>query len=982
MLELDRDVLERARGQWLAFEVHVTRLRGCVTLRTTAAENAAWQAVAAELECPPGHNRLCFFVGDAISSVTLQADGEWSVDWNRAEPIASPHRDARVPPGMDVVAWLHGAGLLGLHQVELTGDREWPFAATGADARLRFSAPDTAGLYRVELELESEQGEHEPALHWDTGSGADQARAFRRVHDGRFVVECAVEQTWKSWGLDPKAAPGRFRIGALRMTPIVRLPSSGSTERWGTRISRTVRLLRDRVLGAYTSSDLGLDDGGFSPLAGGDSPHLVADATRLRLTDPLNPGWYMLELCVVFDGARAEAHAYLEAEQGEQTLLPLPLRSGQLVKRLLYVEQPATLRLLPVAAPRAFELRHFRLARLPERFARARIERKLSAKHPRYMRQTTHGTLGKDVPTDARALWAEYNRLFERSSELVSYDEWIEAVERGACPSPSEQAFAIAAWEHRPTFSIITPIDDTDERPLRECLDSVLAQTYPHWELCIADNASRAPHVRRILSDYAARDPRIRLDTALSLARGDYVTFLDPRDMLAPHAFFSVARALQQRPSAELVYSDEDKLDELGHRCDPYFKPDYAPDLLYAQNYIAHLAVYRRQLVDAAGGLRSGYEGSQDYDLLLRCIGRIGDARDILHVPEVLYHWRKTAGASAASSLNEDHAAESARRALEDHFDLAHPRVRVSVTAPGLYRVHWPLPEPAPLVTLIVPTRDGRDVLKKCVDSIRERTTYPNYEILVVDNDSRCLKTRAYLDMFAEQGVRVLRYDAPFNFSAINNFAVREAGGSVVGLINDDVEVINDDWLTELVGHTLRPEVGCVGAKLYYPDDTIQHAGVVLGIGGVAGHSHRFLDRKHDGYFGRLRIAHNVSAVTGAALVVRRQVWDEVGGLDEAELSVAFNDVDFCLRVMAAGYRNIWTPHAELYHYESKSRGSDETPEKAARFRAEREVMLRRWGPLLKRDPYYSPHLSLEREDFSRALPEALHVSEWGRGAA
>ncbi len=1000
MLELDRDVLERARGQWLDFEVHVSGLRGDrVTLRTTATENAAaWQAIEAELECQPGHNRLCFFVGNAISSATLEADGEWSVDWIRAEPVASPPRDARVPAGMDVVAWLHGAGLSGLHQVELTGDSEWPFAATGVDPQLRFSAPNTAGLYRVELklELESAQDEPQPGLCWDTGEGfgVDQSRPFRRIQDGRFVVECAVEQTWRGWRLDPLAAPGRFRIGTLCMTPMVQLPSTGSAERWGTRISRSVRLLRDRVLKAHTSSDLGLDDGAFSPISDDVSPHVV-DATRLRLTDQLSPGWYMLELCVAFDGARAEAHVYLEAEQGDRAFLPLPLRSGQLVKRLLYVEQPATLRLLPVAAPRAFELRHFRLARVPGRFAQARIKRKLSAKHPRYMRKTTRGTLGKDVPNDARGLWAEYNRLFERSSELVSYDEWIDVVERDACPSRKERRSAIAAWEHRPTISIIMPIDDADEVTLCACLDSVLAQTYPRWELCIADNASRAPHVRRILSDYATRDPRIRVvfreknapaaeasNTALLLARGDYVTFLGPHDMLAAHALFAVTRALQQRPSAELIYSDEDKLDDLGRRCDPYFKPDFARDLLYAQNYVAHLVVCRRKLVDDACGFRPGYEGSQDYDLVLRCIARIGDGRDILHVPEVLYHCRKTAGSTVTSHPNEDHGAESARRALEDHLDLAHPGVRVSVTAPGLYRVHWPLPDPAPLVTLIVPTRDGHDVLKKCVESIRQRTTYPNYEILVVDNESHCLRTRSYLDVFAEQGVRVLRYDAPFNFSAINNFAVREARGSVLGLINDDVEVINDGWLTELVSHALRPEIGCVGAKLYYPDDTIQHAGVVLGIGGVAGHSHRFLERKHDGYFGRLRIAHNVSAVTAAALVVRRQVWDEVGGFDEAELAVAFNDVDFCLRVMAAGYRNLWTPHAELYHYESKSRGSDETPEKAARFRAEREVMLRRWGPLLERDPYYSPHLSLVREDYSRALPEARRVSEWRRGAA
>ncbi|HEV8247218.1 MAG TPA: glycosyltransferase, partial [Polyangiaceae bacterium] len=531
VIELDRDVLERARGRWLDFEVHVAGLRAeRLTLRTTAQDDASWQAVEAELECQPGHTRLCVFLGDAVSNATLQADGEWSVDWNRAEPVAIPHRDARVPAGMSVVAWLHGAGLKELHRVELTADPEWPFAATGVDPKLGFSAPSEPGLYRVEFELEPEQGEHAPALSWDTGEGfkANQAKTFRRLHDGCFVVECAVDRTWKRWRLDLKAAPGHFRIRTLCMTPILRLPSTRSSEPPGSRISRTARLLRDLLLGAYDASDLSLDD-------------VAAGPTRLRLTDPLNPGWYMLELRVSFEGAHAEARAYLEADP-----LPLPLRSGQLVKRLLHVERPATLRLLPVAAPRAFELRHFRLARVPERFARSRMERKLSSKHPRYMRQTIHESV--PTPNDVHGLWAEYNRLFERSSELVTYDEWIEAVERRAYPSPTEQATVSAGWEHQPTFSIITPTYDTDPGALCECLDSVLAQTYPHWELCIADDASRAPHVKRILSDYAARDPRIRVafrednghvaeasNTALSLAHGDYVTFLDHGDVLAPH---------------------------------------------------------------------------------------------------------------------------------------------------------------------------------------------------------------------------------------------------------------------------------------------------------------------------------------------------------------------------------------------------------------------------------------------------------------
>lgn len=762
-------------------------------------------------------------------------------------------------------------------------------------------------------------------------------------------------------------------------------------------ISRAARSLLDRVRGASTATDLVLDDAplpsgfkGLAPVNGGGK--------RLRLTQSVRPGWYMLELRVEFDGVRADARVYLEGANGDRALLPLPMRSGQLVKRLVLVETPTVVRLIPLSAPRAFEVLHFRLARVPERFARSRIERKLAARHPRYMPQTTQvpsavARSGALETLDTRSLWQDYNRLYERSGELVTYAEWIEAVERRHCPDAREQAAAVRSWHERPTISIIVRTQDDDEAALRECLSSVLEQTYSQLELCVVDDGSSAPHVRQLLSDRAARDPRVRVvfrekgshaaesfNAALALGQGAYVGFLGASDVLSRHALFSLVRALRARPEAELVYSDEDKIDDLGRRHEPYFKPDFGRDLLYGQNYLAHFVLYRRRLVEAVGGARPGFEGSEDYDLVLRCVDALGDDGKILHVPEVLYHSRNTARIRDMNTGRAEEATESARRALSHHLERVSPGARVSVSSPGLYRVSWPVATP-PLVTLIVPTRDRHELLAKCVDSIRKRTTYPRYEVLIVDNQSQSAEALSYLDALArEEGVRVLRYDAPFNYSAINNFAAREARGSVLGLINNDVEVINGDWLTELVSHALRPDVGCVGAKLYYPDDTIQHAGVVLGIGGVAGHSHKHFDRRHPGYFGRLRIAHNVAAVTAAALVVRRDIWDEVGGLNEAELAVAFNDVDFCLRVMAKGYRNVWTPHAELYHDESRSRGSDEAPEKAARFDKECEVMQQRWGPLLKRDPYYSPHLTLIREDYSLSLLGSVPVSS--RGAA
>jgi GT2 family glycosyltransferase len=692
-----------------------------------------------------------------------------------------------------------------------------------------------------------------------------------------------------------------------------------------------------------------------------------------RLPHSVPAGWYMFEATLRLPGAWVEARIYTDTGSGESeaTSLPLRLHTERLSKRLVYLPQATRLRFDPLATPGAFTVQHLRLVKVGAAFARKRLQQKLAARHPLHRD-------GAAAVSDEQ-LWADYCKLFETGSELVPYGDWIEHVERPRMPDPDRQRAEATAWAWTPTLSIVVPTWNTDLPMLRACLDSVFAQGYPHWELCIADDASTKPGVRDVLAEYAQRDPRVKVhyrevnghivkasNSALALATGEFLVLLDHDDELAPHALFAVAKALQERPSAQLLYSDEDKLDLEGKRCSPFFKPDFAPDLLYSQNYFSHLGVYRRALVEAIGGFRAGYEGSQDYDLVLRCLARVDDPRDIVHIPEVLYHWRMAEGSTAGGHEQKSYASEAGRKALQDYFDQRALPVTVSVRAPGIYRHRWATPEPAPLVSLIVPTRDGYDVLKTCIDSILEKTSYRNYEILIVDNQSTCPQTLAYLTQLkASDKVRVLAYDMPFNYSAINNFAAAQARGSILGLVNNDVEVISPDWLTEMVSHAVRLDIGCVGAKLYYPNDTIQHGGVICGMGGIANHAHRHFPKDSPGYFGRLWVIHNLSAVTAAVLLLRKAVFDEVGGLDAAGLPVAFNDVDLCLKVKQAGYRNLWTPFAELYHHESVSRGSDETPEKRQRFLGECEVMYGRWAKELARDPYYNPNLTLQREDYS-----------------
>ncbi len=539
-------------------------------------------------------------------------------------------------------------------------------------------------------------------------------------------------------------------------------------------------------------------------------------------------------------------------------------------------------------------------------------------------------------------------------------------------------------FSYRPKISIVTPVWNTDERWLRRAIESVLEQTYDNWELCIADGGSTRESVERVLKEYAEKDSRIKVKSldenkgisgnsneALSLAAGDFIGLLDHDDELAPFALCEVVKLLNKKRHVSFIYSDEDKIDEKRRRNNPFFKPDWSPDTFFSHNYICHFSVIKRELVQRVGGFREGYDGSQDYDLFLRVTETL-DEREIAHIPKILYHWRTIQGSAADNVEAKPYAIVAAKKALANA--LYRRGIKASVLdGPYLssYRVRYEITG-NPKVSIIIPTKDKVGVLQTCVNSILEMTDYENYEVVIVDNQSREPETHDYYQRIKNNPhVKVLEYDSPFNFSAINNFAVAHADGEYLVLLNNDTEIVAEEWLTAMLEHAQREEVGAVGAKLLYYNNTIQHAGVVLGITGspgekgVAGHSHKHLSDRALGYFLRPHIIGNVSAVTAACMMVRRDVYEQVGGLEE-DLVVAFNDVDFCLKIRDRGYLIVYTPYAKLYHYESLSRGYEDNPEKQARFLKEVRYVREKWGGVIDTgDPYYNPNLTLEREDFS-----------------
>lgn len=561
------------------------------------------------------------------------------------------------------------------------------------------------------------------------------------------------------------------------------------------------------------------------------------------------------------------------------------------------------------------------------------------------------------------------------------YSEWIRKYDQVDDTTRDRIRKRIAEMKNPPTISVVMPVYNPKPEWLGEAIDSVRNQLYPHWELCIADDVSPNPEVRKLLQRYATADKRIKVvfreknghisaasNSALEVATGSWVALLDHDDLLPEHALFSVADTILQNPNVSLIYSDEDKINEAGERCDPYFKSSWNLDLFYSHNMFSHLGVYRKSLLDEIGGFRLGYEGSQDYDLVLRCLERV-DQKDIYHIPRVLYHWRVHAESTASGAEAKPYAAIAGEKAINEHFARRGVQCNVEYIGYG-YRAHYALPVEQPLVSLIVPTRNAVELMRQCLDSLFEKTLYQNYEVIIVDNGSDDPEAVEYFrSMATHPRVRVLRDDRPFNYSALNNAAVKHAKGDLIGLLNNDIEVITPEWLSEMVSLAIQPDIGAVGARLLYPDETIQHAGLILGILGVAGNAHKHAPRSTNGYFGRASLINGFSAVTAACMLMRKSVYEEVGGLNEVDLTVAYNDVDLCLRISEAGYRNVWTPYAELYHHESATRGEEDDPVKQARFMGEYNYMRRRWEAVLADDAYYSPNLTLDHDDFSLAWP-------------
>lgn len=529
-------------------------------------------------------------------------------------------------------------------------------------------------------------------------------------------------------------------------------------------------------------------------------------------------------------------------------------------------------------------------------------------------------------------------------------------------------------------ISIITPVYKPNLIHFNAMLASVFNQSYSNWQLILVDDSSQDIDLNLSLRE-AEKDPRVTVvrrtenghiskasNDGLEHATGEYIALLDHDDLLQIDALKAVIFYIEQEKlnanDVNILYSDEDKINEEGEFEQAHFKPQWNPDLLYSHNYICHLGVYKKSLLDQIGGFRVGVEGSQDYDLLLRAI-KACDEKGIIHIPYVLYHWRIAQGSTALAGSEKNYTHDAGLKALQGYFSETQGVTVETGLLSNTYKVNWPIVD-SPLVSIIIPTKNGLELVKQCINSLYALTDYKNFEVLLVDNQSNEPEALNYFKQLEHDNkVRLITYDKPFNYSAINNYAAGFAKGEVIVLMNNDIEIVSSNWLTEMLSHCLRKDIGCVGAKLYYPNNTIQHAGVVLGIGGVAGHSHKYFPKNHPGYFKRLSIIQNYSAVTAACLAVKKSIFDEVGGLNEKNLAIAFNDVDFCLRVQELGYRNLWTPYAEMIHHESVSRGGEDTPEKQARFANEVNYMKQAWGEQLMSDPCYSSWLSLDREDFT-----------------
>ena len=560
------------------------------------------------------------------------------------------------------------------------------------------------------------------------------------------------------------------------------------------------------------------------------------------------------------------------------------------------------------------------------------------------------------------------------------YGEWVRRYDTLTDADRKQIKLHIDSFQNKPLFAVVMPVYNPPILFFDKAIQSVRNQLYPNWELCIADDASTDPSVREVIERHRKEDKRIKViyrsenghiskasNSALELALGDFVAMLDHDDAIPEHALYFFAEELNRNPDVDFLYSDQDKIDTNDIRYDPYFKPDFNPDLLRSQNFVDHLAVFKASIVRELGGWRTEFDGSQDYDLVLRVTEKTPLSR-IRHIPYVLYHWRAVPGSLAIDADAKNYAPATSRKALAEHLKRLDIQGEVTSHYPNLsiHRVIYPLPM-EPMVSVIIPTKDGLDILRQCLDGLFNKTDYKNFEVLIVNNQSKEPATLVYLkEVSKDHRVTVLDYDHPFNYSAINNFAVSKAKGSVLVFLNNDIEVINRDWLREMVSHAVRPGIGAVGARLYYPDGTVQHAGVLLGYKGRAGHMYRNASPDWLGYWARGVLIQNLTAITAACMVVRKEIFDAVGGFDQENFTITFNDVDLCLRIHEKGFRNLYTPYAELLHHESKTRG-------LSAIQSEEDYFESRWKSYIEYDPAYNLNLSLTSENFALSFPPRVN---------
>lgn len=663
------------------------------------------------------------------------------------------------------------------------------------------------------------------------------------------------------------------------------------------------------------------------------------------------------------------------------------IKSGQAFHRgiVMFTQQVHGLRFDPAISPCEFRLGAMRLRGVGRRRAALGMLTEVLAR-PRGRVRSLAMLVASLAVGGLRGFGDRLYGLYSQqptNSFAAPYQVWLDLYDVWTPEALAQAREKARKLDGAAKISIVLPVYNPPERWLVKAIESVVEQVYPHWELCIANDASTAPHVRRVLDRYARVDSRIKVvhrganghisacsNSAAELATGEWLALLDHDDELHPMALLEVAAAIAAHPEWRIVYTDEDKIDNEGQRYEPYMKSDWNYDLFLSHNCISHLGVYHAEMFREIGGFRVGMEGSQDWDLALRAVERLKSGQ-IGHVPKVLYHWRAIQGSTALAPQEKDYAHEAGLRAINEHLKRVGNGARAE-SIPGQrgnYRVRYSVPEPAPLVSIIIPTRDQADLLRACVESVLELTTYKRFEIVVVDNQSSEREALAFLDRLkGTDRVRVIAHDEPFNYALINNAAVEAARGEVLCFLNNDITVLSSGWLQEMVGHACRDGIGAVGAMLYYPNETIQHAGVAVGVHGVAAHVYSGHARGYPGHMSRARLAQTLSAVTAACMVVRRERFEAVGGFDPA-LGVAFNDVDLCLRLDERGWRNVWTPFAELYHHESATRGLEDSPEKRARFAKEIVYMRERWDERLRADPYYSPSFTLDEEPCQLAFP-------------